>query len=265
MEAFWTGNSNSLNKVIVKDLAAWCQITFSSIFGGNSNPLDVAKHLYSDENTEITDLVIPEGVTTIPYLAFIGCEGLTSVTIPSTVTSIEANAFQRCTGLTSIIIPDNVLTIGDYAFSECTGLTNVVLGDGVTSVGSYAFYKCSTMASITIGNSVESLGKFAFNYCTGLTKVIVKNIVAWCGMDFDEYGSSSDNNPLQPAKHLYSDENTEITDLVIPNGVTRIGKAAFVNCRGLTSVTIPNSVTEIGEYNQEIKGETNVEIIPVSA
>ncbi len=46
--------------------------------------------------------------------------------------------------------------------------------------------------------------------------------------------------------------------------VTSIGERAFQGS-GLTSVTIPNSVTTIGEYNQEIKGETNVEIIPVIA
>ena len=46
--------------------------------------------------------------------------------------------------------------------------------------------------------------------------------------------------------------------------VTRIGNFAFNGRSGLTSITIPNSVTSIGEYNQEIKGETNVEIIPVS-
>ena len=39
----------------------------------------------------------------------------------------------------------------------------------------------------------------------------------------------------------------------------------FENCTSLISVTIGNSVTSIGEYNQEIKGVTNVEIIPVSA
>ena len=91
--------------------------------------------------------------------------------------------------------------------------------------------------------------------------IIIKDIAAWCGIKFD--GSYS--NPLYYAKHIYSDEDTEITNLVIPNSVTSIGWSAFFGCRGLTSITIPNSVTTIGEYNQEIKGKTNVEIIPVSA
>jgi len=50
----------------------------------------------------------------------------------------------------------------------------------------------------------------------------------------------------------------------IPNTVKSIGSCAFQKCN-LKSIKIPSSVTTIGEYNQEIKGKTNVEIIPVSA
>ena len=56
-----------------------------------------------------------------------------------------------------------------------------------------------------------------------------------------------------------------LTSITIPNSVTSIGNNAFEMCSSLTSITIPNSITSIGEYNQEIKGKTNVEIIPVSA
>ena len=40
----------------------------------------------------------------------------------------------------------------------------------------------------------------------------------------------------------------KVTDVVIPEGVTKIGKWAFYYCSSLTSITIPDSVTEIGEW-----------------
>ena len=37
-----------------------------------------------------------------------------------------------------------------------------------------------------------------------------------------------------------------LTNITIPNSVTKIGKHAFWLCSSLTNITIPNSVTEIG-------------------
>ena len=170
----------------------------------------------------------------------------------------------------NVVIPETVThndveytvtSIGDEAFYNCSGLTSITIGNSVTSIGNYAFQFCPSLTSVTIGNSVTSIGYRAFQYCSRLKKVIVKDIAAWCGISF----SDGFSNPLYYAHRLYSDENTEITELIIPNSVTSIGNYAFDYCSGLTSVTIPNSVTSIGEYSQEIKGKTNVEIIPVSA
>ena len=198
---------SGLEKVIVRDIAAWCGIKFGNTY---SNPLIYAHHLYSDENTEITELVIPDGVTSIGNQAFYGCSGLTSVEIPNSVTSIELNAFRKCSGLTSVTVPNSVVSIGSYAFEGCNGLE----------------------------------------------KVIVSDIAAWCGINF----ANGESNPLAYAHHLYSDENTEITELVIPDGVTSFG-IAFSGCTGLTSVEIPNSVTSI-ELNafRKCSGLTSVTI-----
>ena len=135
-----------------------------------------------------------------------------------------------------------VTSIGSRAFRQCSYLTSIDIPNSVTSIENQAFLNCSSLTSITIGNSVTSIGSSAFNNCSGLKKVIVKDIAVWCGIKFD----SDDSNPLRYAKHIYSDEDTEITNLIIPNSVTSIGNNAFSNCSGLTSITIPNSVTDIG-------------------
>ena len=120
----------------------------------------------------------------------------------------------------------------------------MTIGNSVKSIGALAFCGCSGLTSVTIGNSVTSIGGYAFYGCSGLEKVIVPDIAAWCGIAFN----NSQANPLHYAKHLYSDETTEITNLIIPNSVTSIGDDAFYGCSGLTSVTIGNSVTSIGGY-----------------
>ena len=263
------GGCSSLKKVIVSDIKAWCSISFD---GSKSNPLTYAQHLYSDEDTEITNLIIPDGVTTIEAHAFSGCSGFTSITIPNSVTTIEGYAFDGCTGLTSVTIPSSVTNLG-RSFFMCSNLTSVtiesdavvsatrkqtsslndifgvqvknyILGDEITSIGDYAFYNCSRLTSINIPKSLTKIGKYAFSGCSDLKKIIVTDIDAWCKIDFGEATS----NPLYYAKRLYSDSDTEITEVVFPNGITAVGNYVFYNSTGLKSVTIPSSVTSIGDF-----------------
>ncbi len=193
--------------------------------------------------SSLTALNIPNSVTIICNWAFSGCKGLTFIDIPNSVKSIGDYAFAYCSGLTSITIPNFVTSIGESTFRGCSSLTSITIPNSVTSIGDYAFRDCSSLTSITIPNSVKSIGNNAFRDCSSLTKVIVEDIAAWCGIRF-----SSNSNPLSIAHHLYSDENTEIKDLKIPDGVTNIGDNAFRDCSSLTSITIPNSVTSIGHH-----------------
>ena len=112
----------------------------------------------------------------------------------------------------------------------------------VVSIGVEAFKNCSTLTSITIPNSVTTIGEEAFKFCSSLTSVHISDLAAWCKIAF----GFSTSNPLWYAHNLYLN-GTLVTDLVIPDGVTSIGKEAFYGCRSLTSVSIPNSVKTIGE------------------
>ena len=68
---------------------------------------------------------IPLSVSSIGFMAFFECKGLTAVTIPSSVTTISGNAFYHCTQLTTANIPASIINIGSSAFYNCTALTSI--------------------------------------------------------------------------------------------------------------------------------------------
>ena len=149
-----------------------------------------------------------------------------------------------------------VTSIGDCAFCNDSNLISVTIPSSVISIGYLAFYDDLNLISVTIPSSVTSIGSQAFFGCKGMKKVIVPDIAAWCGILFYDVTS----NPLCYAQHLYSDENTEITNLVIPDGMTTIGYYTFAGCVGLTSVTIPSSVTYINDRAFEGCSFTDIKV-----
>ena len=64
-------------------------------------------------------------MTSIGFLAFVGCRSLTSVIIGKGVTNIGERAFESCDSLTSINIPDTVTSIGSGTFSSCSALKEI--------------------------------------------------------------------------------------------------------------------------------------------
>lgn len=138
----------------------------------------------------------------------------------------------------------SVKAIDDRAFYEYEEINSITIPNSVTSIGKSAFYGCSYLKSITFGSGLLSVSDDAFSFCHNLEKVIVPDIASWCSVSF----GNEDSNPLYHGNHLYSDENTEITDLIIPLGVNTISKWAFLKCLSLKTVTIPSSVTSMGDF-----------------
>ena len=173
LEAFSGCSSLTDTYVNITDLSAYATGNMTSLFHPG------VKHLMIDD-TEITELVIPDGVTWIGDWAFRGCSSLTSITIPDSVTEIGYGAFSGCTSLTNFygkfasedgrcLIVDGKLV----AFAPF-GLTQYSIPDGVTEIGDYAFYKCSSLTRVTIPDSVTSIGRSAFFDCESLIKVYCK-------------------------------------------------------------------------------------------
>ncbi len=120
-----------------------------------------------------SEIIVPNGTTSIDPWAFKKCSSLISVTIPDSVTSIGSWAFYQCTALTSVTIPKGVTVIEEGTFYECTALTSVIIPDSVTAIKAAAFAGCLSLDSVTIPESVTSISVYAFDGCTALTHLLV--------------------------------------------------------------------------------------------
>ena len=244
------GACNNIKEVHITDIAAWCKISFwhETNSSNPSNPFAYAYNLYLN-GTLVTDLVIPNSVTSIRPYAFYGCSSLTSVTIPNSVTSIGDRTFEGCSSLTSVTIPNSVTDIWERAFSCCSSLTSITIPNSVTGIADDAFEGCSSLTSVTIPNSVTSIGVSAFSGCSSLTNITISNGVTSIGDCAFEGCSSLTNvtipNSVTSIGDLVFYDCTGLTNVTISSSVASIGRYAFFNCSNLTSVTIPNSVKNI--------------------
>lgn len=177
------------------------------------------------ECSDLTSVIIPEGVMTIDNYAFNGCQNLTSITIPNSVTKVGEEVFRYCRGLSSVTIGRGLTTIGKYTFGGCKTITTMWISCSPTSIGKEIFYGCDNIKEIVF--DCETI----YSYLSGKTsieKITIKEGVTSIG-----------DNAFKGCSGLNS--------VTIPESVTSIGNNSFSGCTGLAYVNIPNSVVSIGE------------------
>lgn len=155
LDAF-AGCSN-LKKVIVSDIAAFCNIEFEKADDSYGNPISFAHHLYKDENTEYTELTLPETVKSIPDYAFDECYSFTKIYLPNSITVIGDGAFGGCKNVKSVVLSNSLTAIPPFAFRDCTSLESVEIPYGVKNIGLAAFRGCTALTSVVLPKSLTSL------------------------------------------------------------------------------------------------------------
>ena len=184
----------------------------------------------------LSDIVIPDSVTSIGIGAFFNCSSLSNIVIPDSVTSIGGAAFFTCGSLSSIVIPDSVTSIGDSVFRACSSLSEIVIPSSVTSIGSGAFGGCASLQYLSIPKSVICLNGNPFYNMNGKLECLSPNFIYEDDVLFNKDKSK-----------IISFRNQSVELYVIPSSVTSIGDSAFSCCSFLSEIVIPSSVTSIGD------------------
>lgn len=235
----------NLEDINIASMDAWCRIAFEDLY---ATPMYYAKNCYLN-GEKVVSVAVPQGVTSLNY-TFYGFKDLTQVTLPNSLTSIGNSAFSGCSGLTSIIIPDSVTSIGYEAFYGCSGLTSIAIPDSVTSIGERAFASCSSLVNVVIPDSVISIGYRVFYGCSSLVSInIPDNVTSIGGAAFANcskvitvsIGSGVTSIGEQAFRGCSS-----LVRIAIPDSVTSIGYEAFSGCSSLASITIGSGVASIG-------------------
>ena len=190
--------------------------------------------------SDITTVVIEEGVTSIGSEAFWGLPEGISVTVPDSVTTIEREAF-RMSGVKEVHLGNGVTSIGWGAFADCYNLVSLTLPDSVTTVDRYAF-AWSGIEELNIGAGWTEIDVVELNDCTNLSAIHVSE---------ENPSYSSDSNGV-----MFNKDKTVLLRCPqqmdgayeIPDTVNSIFMWAFSYCSNLDSVEIPEGVTEIGHY-----------------
>ena len=101
---------------------------------------------YAFENAPLTMVTFGKNVEKLGSLVFWGCDELTEIVIPDKVTAIPYGTFFKCTNLTKVVIGKNVTTIDETAFSGA----NSVVVYGYSDSVAFSFAKANNIKFVCI-------------------------------------------------------------------------------------------------------------------
>ncbi|MBQ6979184.1 MAG: leucine-rich repeat protein, partial [Clostridia bacterium] len=268
-ELSYTFTMSSENVTYTAKWEIWEEL---SIFNFTSTPTTC--NITGIKDNTITEIILPNYVTSIGISAFSGCNNLRSITIPDSVTSIGLAALNGCSSLESVTIPfvggSKKTTSNTYQYpfgyifgeSSYTGgvaTTQYYHGNSTSSTTNStfyipsslksvkitggdilrgAFYNCSLLTAINIPDTLTSIGSYAFYYCSSLESIEIPDSVTSIGSYAFYYCSS-------------------LESIEIPDSVTSIGSYAFYGCKSLTSVNYTGTIDEWASKISFGNGEAN--------
>lgn len=210
------------------------------IYGkGDMASYPTGKTPWASYASQITEIKIESGVTSIGSNAFANFKNLIKVTLPYGIVKIGNKAFYNCSKLADIEFPTSIDSIGTRSFAGCSSLkkakmpksevktASVESGDGI-EIGAFAFENCISLSSVDIPDTVTDIGAGAFTCCSAMESFEIPAGVEVIN-DSTFFGCSS------------------LEDINVPSGVTEIGDGAFSGCSAAETIVIPDTIDTIGD------------------
>lgn len=213
---------------------------------------------------------------------FASCYELDRVDMPQGLRYIGDEAFKSCDNLEFIDLPNTVEEIGKACFSGCTKLRKVTLPPSLRVMRSEAFKKCP-LEELNIPYGLQTMGNNCLSdtrlreifiprdtHVDGtpgngsyLERIVVENgnkeLMSHDGVLYSHDGSillempaklSGSYTLLDNVREIkgYAFYESKLSQIIMPEGLVKIGEHAFYASQNLTSINLPSTVTEIGSY-----------------
>ena len=216
----------------------------SVTFEANSHLTAISDDLF--EYCKFEEITLPNGITSIGENAFASNDELTSITIPATVASIGYGAFAYCDNLSTFIFEGNTpptIPFGSVLPNEATIIAPAaVICDYANAHGFYSTagnpytYKTSINGDAVACTPSGTCGE-------NLTWSVDPETFV---LTIEGSGSMTEYASYEDVPWIKSGIYRVITEVVLPEGLTTIGKYAFLNHSNLRTVSIPSTLTTIG-------------------
>ena len=126
--------------------------------------------------SELTRVVIPEGVTSISRMAFYGCTNLDTIELPSTLTEVMSQAFNGTAYLANSNNRDQqgMIYIGQWlvsGYSSSLHPMQATVAEGTRGIAAMAFYYDTAVHVLALPSSLQYVSDLAFSDCVGLDTI----------------------------------------------------------------------------------------------
>ncbi|KAL7540976.1 LOW QUALITY PROTEIN: hypothetical protein ACHAXR_010534, partial [Thalassiosira sp. AJA248-18] len=179
------------------------------------------------------------------------------VRVDPSVTRIPPRAFQDQRKLEEVELCEGLQEIGENAFRGCVSLRRIKIPSTVVRMLDYAFYNCTLLEEVELIREglPEIIGADVFCFCTSLRNIVIPEAATEVvSADVPVIVPTNENNTESEIELRTMETQTvmpglrALREVVLNEGLQKIGLGAFQHCSLLESIWLPSTVSEVEMY-----------------